>query len=575
MGSNVDRIKERLDIADVISAYVKLEKSGSNFKAKCPFHNEKTPSFYVSPTRQGFYCFGCGAKGDMFNFIEEIEGVDFRGALKLLADKAGVVVEYQSQELKTEKDKILEAIGISAEFFEKGIKDKQEVRDYLIRRGVDEESIRKWRIGYAPDGWRNLYSELISLGLSQGILIKAGLVKQVEGDLKKNPYDVFRGRIIFPLSDRAGRIIAFSGRALHKENEPKYLNSPDTVVFTKGEILYGFDKAKEEIRKKNYTVLVEGQLDLVLSHQAGVINTVATSGTAFTPAHLELLKRLSPRIILAFDGDMAGEKAARRSTELGLSLGMEVKIANLPVGKDPADIIQEDPSEWKKILRDSVPAIEYFLTRILEREKDERKVGKLIEGNLLPLVAMVEGAIERSHYVGLIAKRTGIKEEMLWEDLRRTKMPEVERRGEARDDMGRIVKYPRKTNIERRLLGIIFWQESLPHPDVDISSLKGEIAKRVGQEYFEKLVTLLEAEKEVLIFEAESYYASAEKLSGDIVELLDNLSDDVLRGRLARLLAELSHAEMVKDQELSSRLSQEIQVLHKEMATLEDVRKKM
>jgi DNA primase len=287
------------------------------------------------------------------------------------------------------------------------------------------------------------------------------------------------------------------------------------------------------------------------------------------------LKRLSPRIILAFDGDMAGEKAARRSTELGLSLGMEVKVANLPVGKDPADIIQEDSSEWKKILRDSVPAIEYFLARILEREKDGRKVGKLIEGNLLPLVAMVESAIERSHYVGLIAKRTGIKEEMLWEDLRRTKMPEVERRGEVRDDTGKIVKYPRKTNIERRLLGIIFWQESLPHPDVDIASLKGEIAKRVGQEYFEKLVTLLEVEKEVLIFEAESYYASAEKLSGDIVELLDNLYDDVLRGRLARLLAELSHAEMVKDQELSSRLSQEIQVLHKEMMVLEDVRKKM
>ena len=301
MRGNVDTIKERLDIADVISSYVKLEKSGSNFKAKCPFHSEKTPSFFVSPTRQSFYCFGCGAKGDMFSFIEEIEGVDFRGALKLLADKAGVEIEYQSQETKTRNDKIFEAIHSAVEFYEERMKEHPEAARYLASRGVGDESIKKWRLGFAPDEWRSLHTYLTGLGFNKEILLEAGLVKKVEGDAAKEPYDVFRGRIVFPLADRSGRIIAFSGRAFRKDLEPKYLNSPDTILFNKSEILYGFDKAKESIRRKNYAVLVEGQLDLILSHEAGVENTVASSGTAFTPAHLERLKKLSSRIILAFD----------------------------------------------------------------------------------------------------------------------------------------------------------------------------------------------------------------------------------------------------------------------------------
>lgn len=575
MRGNVDTIKERLDIAEVISGYLKLDKAGANFKAKCPFHNEKTPSFLVSPTRQTFYCFGCGAKGDMFSFIEEIEGVDFRGALKLLADKAGVELEYQSPAKKTEKDRISEAVQLASEFFENKAKEYPEVREYLISRGINEESITKWRLGYAPDEWRALYEHLTSLGFTKEILIKAGLVKNVEGDASKSPYDVFRGRIIFPLSDRAGRIIAFSGRALKKDTEPKYLNSPDTVLFNKSETLYGFDKAKEEIRKKNYAVLVEGQLDLVLSHQVGVVNTVASSGTAFTPAHLERLKNLSSRIILAFDGDEAGEKAAEKSTELGLSLGMEVKIASLPEGKDPADLIQEDPKVWKDVLRNSLPAIESFLEKLVTKEQDGRKLGKLIEKKLLPLISLVQSAMERSHFVSLVAKRTGIKEDVVWEDLRKVKMPMVSPDTHGEEGEAVRARYPRKTNIERRLLGIIFWQESLGQPEVDTASLRNEFSKRVGSEYFDKLSEALSVEKETLIFEAENYFSTPEKLSKDIVELLDNLSDDILREKLSRLLSELAHAETVKDIERTSLISQEIQQVHKEMALLEDKREKV
>ncbi|MFH1473103.1 MAG: DNA primase [bacterium] len=575
MRGNVDTIKERLDIAEIVSSYVKLEKGGANLKARCPFHNEKTPSFMVSPIRQSFYCFGCGAKGDMFNFIEEIEGVDFRGALRLLADKAGVELKYESKVTKTEKDKVGDAIMATMEFYEKKLEQARDALEYLDSRGINKESIKKWHLGYAQNEWRHLYDHLISLGFSKEVLIKAGLIKNVVNDSSKDPYDVFRGRIIFPLFDRTGRAIAFSGRALAKDTEPKYLNSPDTILFNKSETLYGLDKAKEDIRKKNYAVLVEGQIDLVLSHQVGVTNVVASSGTAFTPRHLEKLNNLSQRIILAFDGDSAGMKAAEKSTQLGLTLGMEVKIASLPEGQDPAELIQNDLNSWKKALRDSVSAIEYFLNKILNQEKDIRKVGKFVEKKLLPLVLLVQSAIERAHFISLIAKRTGIREDMLWEDLRRAKIPDIKIETEWGQKSLGTVQLPRKSNIERRLIGIIFWQEGLPHPTVDIASLRGEMTKRLGEEYFEKLVELLQSERETLIFEAENYYSVSERLSKDIVELLNNLSDDVLRERLSKYSLELSRAEMAKDEEEINRLSVIIQGILREMATLEGEREKM
>lgn len=573
MRGNVDTIKERLDITEVISGYLKLEKAGQNYKAKCPFHNEKTPSFFISPGRQGYYCFGCGAKGDMFNFVEEMEGVDFRGALKILADKAGVELEYQSRETKTEKEEVAEVVERATEFFEKNLTENKEALAYLESRGVNKDSIKKWRLGYVPDEWRLLFSHLTSLGYKKELLIKAGLVKNVEGDTQKNPYDVFRGRIIFPLFDRAGGVIAFSGRALGKGVEPKYLNSPDNILFNKSEVLYGLDRAKEDIRKKNYAVLVEGQLDLVLSHQVGVSNTVASSGTAFTPAHLERLKKLSSRIILAFDGDAAGEKAAEKSTELGLSLGMEVKVAPLPEGRDPADLIKEDPNSWKDVLRKAMPSVEFFLDKLILREKDARKLGKLVEKKILPMVSLVQSAIERAHFVSVIAKRTGIKEEVIWEDLRKVKMPSFT--DKPAEDESVPTRYPRKTNIERRLLGIIFWQESLPQPGIDVTTLSNEFSKRVGSEYFEKLSVALGAEKDSLIFEAESYYSNPEKLNKDITELLDNLSDDILRDRVTRLMSELAHAESVKDEEKVKAISQEIKNVHSEIATLEDKKERV
>lgn len=534
MRGDVDTIKERLDIIEVVSGYIKLEKAGTSFKARCPFHNEKTPSFFVSPVRQSFYCFGCGAKGDIFTFVEEVEGLDFRGALKLLAEKAGVEIEYQRSESKTEKDKILNVLEEATVFFEKELVKSKPARLYLVSRGINDETIKNWRIGYAPDEWRLLHGHLESLGYDKEIIIRAGLAKKkAEGG---EPYDVFRDRIIFPLADQNGRIIAFSGRALSVRTEPKYLNSPDTILFTKGEVLYGLDKAKDQVRKKNYAVLVEGQMDLVLSHQAGVSNTVASSGTAFTPAHFGRLKHLSSRIIIAFDGDAAGEKAAEKASQLGISLGFEVKVANLPKNQDPAEVAQKNPEEWKNILRRSLPAVEFFFNRIEEKEKDPRKLGKQIEKRILPMVKLIESAIEQSFFVSMLARRTGIKEEVLWEDFRKVKKPDFSLGpgldSTSESESKKIPSLSHREQIEERLAEIKLWRKELPESTPEFAVLKREEA-----------------------------------------ELKNNLSTILLHDNLSQLSAKLSRAEVSKNEKLIASLTLRIQKIHGQMRALEEKKK--
>lgn len=429
MRGNVEAIKERLAVDEVIGGYIKLEKAGANFKARCPFHSEKTPSFFVSPGRGSYYCFGCGARGDIFSFVQEIEGVEFKEALKTLAERANIELVYEGRDAsvarKGEEDLLLDLHEEATLFYESNLKKNNEALEYLRLRGVLEESVRKWRLGFAPDEWRSLRSYMHKLGRQDDVLLKGGLVKKPEESGAKEPYDTFRGRIIFPLSNPKGEVVAFSGRALSKDTEPKYLNSPESQIFHKQELLYGLDKARDEIRRRDYSVLVEGQLDLVLSHQAGVGNTVASSGTAFTEAHLSKLKRLSQRIILAFDGDRAGILAAERSAALALSLGMEVKVARVPEGSDPAELASKSKELWKTVLREARPAIEVFLDEILAHEPDSRKAAKVIEKKLLPILLLVESAMERSHYVSLIAKRTGLREEVIVEDLRRVRAPQT------------------------------------------------------------------------------------------------------------------------------------------------------
>jgi DNA primase, catalytic core len=514
MGGNVEEIKQRLDIAEVIGGYIKLEKSGVNYKARCPFHTEKTPSFFVSTVRQGYYCFGCGEKGDIFTFVEKMEGVGFRESLKILADKAGVELRDDRGLPKKDNSRLYQALEDATSFYQKKLKENGDAQKYLRSRGVSDESVESWRLGFAPDDWRTLRLELNSLNYTDLELTKAGLIKKSLERENSEPYDVFRGRLMFPIFDPKGEVIAFSGRALSKDTEPKYLNSPDTDLFNKSETLYGFDKAREEIRKKDYTILVEGQLDLVLSHQAGVKNTVASSGTAFTQGHLEKLKKLSPRILLAFDGDDAGMKASERSSLLAHSLGMEVKIAKLGEGKDPADLVKEDPENWKKILREAKTSVEALIEYVLSLEKDTSKAVRLVERKILPIIAVMSSKFERESAVSKVASILGRSPSIVAEMV--SKIPILKSYSEEgeRPQEAEVLNETRIEKIEKEL-GVV---EEL-QKDFKKGSDEYALAETNKKELKSNLrIAKLEEEREALLMDL-ARGGEVDKLHKEIVEL--------------------------------------------------------
>lgn len=405
MSDAVDRIKERLSIFDVVSPYVELQKAGKNYKGRSPFTNEKTPSFYVSPDRNMYYCFSSNQGGDIFTFIEKMEGVDFKGALKILAEKAGVELVPEDPKKRTERDTQYALIEEATKFFFTEGTNSKIAQDYIIDRGVDGKTIHAWRIGFAPDAWRSLKEHLTEKRYTEGEMLRAGLVKK--SDESKESYDVFRNRIMFPISDASGRVVAFSGRTLSKDADtPKYVNSPETELFQKSDILFGYHVAKQGIRQYDFSLLVEGQFDLVLAHQAGYTNAVAVSGTALTPHHIDLLERLSNRAVLALDSDRAGIAAMKRAADLMLRRGMDVKVAQISGGKDPADIIKEDPKHFKKMIGDSVHVVEALLAILKTDTADGRAYKLRVREEVVPILAHMPNRIDREHFETIIAAAT-------------------------------------------------------------------------------------------------------------------------------------------------------------------------
>ena len=585
MNSPVQQIKERLSIEEVVSSYIKLEKAGANLKAKCPFHNEKTPSFFISPGRGSYYCFGCGAGGDIFTFVEEFEGLDFRGALKLLAEKAGVKLEQYNPKVEDEKEKLYRIMEEATTYFENNLKENAEVLAYLRTRGLEERSIKDFRIGYAILDWRRLYDHLKAKGFSDVEIEKAGLAKKPE-DRSRAMYDRFRGRIMFPIADSSGRIIAFSGRLFIDDGKgAKYLNSPETPIFNKSAVLYGLDRAKDSIRKNNFSILVEGQMDLVLSHQAGYKNTIATSGTALADStiskekivtNLGLVRRLSSNIVLAFDADRAGFNAANRAGRIALSLGMDVKVAEMPEGVDPADLISDKisggPDAWREVIKNSKHIIEFVLARVLRDSKgDMRKVGREIKSVILPFVDALESSIEKSHFLKKISDLSSIPGSALEDDLRKIPIQteEVIESGGEQVLKNEVVKF-RKDYILRKLLGIILWQRTLKEQILDTDGILkeiGQILNVAGNEVLEKV----KENKDDLIFEAEVFYEGLPAQTGDInvkkdvEELLRNLKEESLKEELAGKMRELNLAEQAGDKERSSQILKECQEINKKI----------
>ncbi|MEK7459705.1 MAG: DNA primase [Patescibacteria group bacterium] len=599
MNSPVSQIKERLTIEEVVSSYIKLERVGSNLKAKCPFHNEKTPSFFISPDRGSYYCFGCQAKGDIFTFVEEFEGLDFKGALKLLADKAGILLEGYNQKEESVKEKLYKVMEEATLFFEDNLKNNKEAKNYLLLRGLKDETIKSFRIGFILNDWRILYSHLQKKGFSDFEIEKAGLVKKTE----KGMYDRFRGRIMFPIADSSGRIIAFSGRIFIDDpstssgqvvSQAKYLNSPDTIIFNKSYVLYGLDKAKEAIRKNNFSILVEGQMDLILSHQAGWKNTIATSGTALSDAtvskenaisNLGLVRRLSPNIVLAFDGDKAGISATERAGKIALSLGMDVKVALMPVDTDPADLILKEGNEaWKKAIREAKHLIEFLQNKILENfQNDIRKAGREIKEKILPFVNSLSSSIEKSYFLKKISDVSNIPINALEDDLKKIEETSKYEQNEIRQLEEVANQMFRKDYILRRLLGIVLWQQTLiAIPDaqrlesrrptsVDIDELLKEIGEILNIKV-EKLLQDVENEKEDLIFEAEVFYNKNTSIEKEIQELFGNLKEEYYKEELSNKMRELNIAEEKQDSILSAVILKECQIINNKIEDLKNSR---
>jgi len=527
-GDEVQQIKDRINIVDIVGQYVQLRRAGRTYMARCPFHKERTPSFHVSPERGTFKCFGCGEGGDVFTFVQKMDGVDFAAVLKQLAEKAGVTLTQRapskSPEEKDKEERLREVCEASVAYFESQLIKRTDVVQYLTTRGVSEETIQTWRLGYAPATWDSLAKHLQLLGFKNSEIADAGFgvvsdkrTATAERENTERVFDRFRGRIMFPIFDVAGQPIAVSGRFFElvpgqrQEGEPaKYVNSPETLIFKKSRVLYGFDKARAAIRKADCILLVEGQFDLILAHQSGLPFTVALSGTALTPEHLSLLGRLSKRLVLALDGDEAGIKAGLKSAHMALGSGFDVKIPTFVQGKDPADLARENPELLRAAIRTSKPATEFFLDALRPGARDELAYAKAVRTQVLPLVQAMPSALEQEHFDKLIAGRLSVSPEAVRAD--RAKLPTVAMLGE--DSSPELHTKSAESGISalHKKVGMVLfgWAEG-----------RAKLAELLGDERLQTIETEVAPLAETLRFEFDrevGEHTSEATIAGDMLE---------------------------------------------------------
>ncbi len=413
-------MRAQADLRSIVSDYLPLKKStGSKYRALCPFHTEKTPSFYVDADKQLFYCFGCGTGGDVFKFLMLYEKLEFPEALRTLAVRYGIPMPEHRAPENSERQRVLSVNKHALAFFRDQLQRPagDSGRRYLAGRGIVPGTIERFQIGCAPEGWGALKAVLEKAGVAEGHAVLAGLLARKEDTGRT--YDRFRDRVIFPIVNLADEVIGFGGRVIG-EGEPKYLNSPETPAFSKGENLYGIGFAREAIRKEGFAVLVEGYMDAIALQQAGVAQVVATLGTGFTTGHVRLLKRFTERVVVNFDPDAAGRAATRRSLEVLLENGFEVNVVSLPAGKDPDLFVREEGAEtYRRRLQSAPPYIE-FLTRDTAGRHDlegtRGKVGALNE--ILPFLARMDNPVRRAGHVEMIATVLGIEDRLVLQELK-------------------------------------------------------------------------------------------------------------------------------------------------------------
>jgi len=414
----VDEIKQKLDIIQVIGEYVQLKKAGVNWKGRCPFHNEKSPSFMVNPDKGIYHCFGCNEGGDIYSFIQKIEGIDFPEALRLLGGKAGVQLEQYDPRITSQKNSLLDICATATNHWQEILytpKGKKAL-DYLQNRGLSEATIKAFKFGYALESWDDLFKYLKTKGFSELDIFLSGLTVEKSGG--KGYYDRFRDRVTFPVFDIHSNVIGFSARTLNKDEVAKYINSPENPIYHKGKTLYGLEKAKQTIRDNGYAIIVEGNMDVVACHQAGFKNVIACSGTALTVDQIKILKRYTENIALCFDQDEAGQRAAQRSVDLLWDAEMNIKIVQLAYGKDPDECIKHDVKLWEQSLRSAKLVMQFYIDKYLTEEalsniNTKKSATKIV----LAEVAKIKNKIEQAHWLKELANKLDLSEAIIRESI--------------------------------------------------------------------------------------------------------------------------------------------------------------
>ena len=460
----VSEVKSRISIEDVISEYVQLKRAGKNFKGLSPFTNERTPSFVVSPEKQIWHDFSSGRGGDVFTFIQEVEGLDFKGSLELLARKAGVDLEQFQTKGKRggpDKERLFSLLDAAAKYYQVQFSQNKEAYEYILKkREYTKDTVLTFRIGYSPDTQRGLTDYLIDKKFSEVELKTAGVSVDRRGGLA----DMFRGRIMIPLSDPFGRVIGFTARLLKDvPNAPKYINTPATPLYDKSRHLYGLHLAKKSIQKEKIAVMVEGNLDVIASHQAGITNVVAAAGTALTEQQLKNLSRLTPDVRLAFDQDKAGVAAAERAIPIAGKIGIDLSIITVPSGKDPDELIKQDPALWQQAILQSEPALDWILKMYQQRLDLKTASGKRQFSDVsLAIVRLLPDAVEQDHYIQKIARLTEVHADSLRTKLQ--KVSDVQPRKKAiKTDLGPEAVATEDRRAQEHLLGIILMLPNTRH----------------------------------------------------------------------------------------------------------------
>ncbi len=521
----LSQIKEKINIIDLVSEYVPLKKAGLNYKAPCPFHQEKTPSFVVSPERQIFKCFGCDKGGDIFRFYMEKEGVSFPEAIEILAERAGVKLQKKTRVEEDPKDNLFNINQKAAQFYQYLLlnhKIGKTSLSYLKKRGLTDETIKEFGLGYAPQNWETLTKFLKKRGFSTKIIVESGLGVASQ----KGCYDRFRGRIIFPLVDIRDRILGFSGRILDV-GDPKYINTPQTPIFDKGKFLFGLHKTKGIIKEKKTVVLVEGEFDMLMSYQSGVKNVVASKGTALTESGIEVLKKYAETLILCFDTDLAGDAASRRGIEIADKAGLNLQVIVFGGVKDPAEVCLNNPEDWQKMVASAVPIYDYYLESVTKRFDLKLATSKkAIFAELLPIWAKISDQIVKEHYLEKLAALLQVKDDVVRNELKKVQRIEsfpsrfnpVSKPTEA-IPTDNILPKSRRELLEEYLISLVLHMpdEEIYVPNFPETLFTDELLKQI----YVMLVLFLDA----IAFKTKAFNISefVKTLPEDLSEIVDRL----------------------------------------------------